>query len=249
MAAVHHSSGSRRPWLSLTLTGLTAGLFAALGPAPEAWIYDRVAIASGDWWRLISGHWVHSDGAHLGWNLGALLALGWIVEVRSRRAVIVGLLAGTFGVNLMLWLGLPGLAAYCGLSGVLNSLLLLALASLWQRTTAAAIVTTGVLSLLKVLSEMSTGALFTHTAWISVPEAHLAGWLAGLIFGVSEIRVRVKTPLIHQAGLEKTFCEVFTLTRNSYAASAHATPGRSARLPVVRDRSVRGASGRRPGPR
>ena len=66
MATVHHSTGGKAPWLSLTLAGLTAGLFAAFGPAPEAWVYDRAAIESGEWWRLISGHWVHSDGAHLG---------------------------------------------------------------------------------------------------------------------------------------------------------------------------------------
>mgnify|MGYP001821827145 CR=1 FL=1 len=231
------------PWLSVTLAGLVVALYAAFGPAPEAWVYDRAAIAGGEWWRLISGHWVHSDGAHLGWNLAGLLALGWTVEMRGRRRLVAGLLAGTFGVDLMLWLGLPGLAAYCGLSGVLNSLLPLALVGLWQRATAPALVATGALSLLKITSEISAGqALFTHTAWASVPEAHLAGWLAGLIFGASEFRVRVKTPLIHQAGLEKTFCEVFTLTRNSYAASAHATPGLSARHSVVRDRSVRGAS-------
>jgi rhomboid family GlyGly-CTERM serine protease len=231
------------PWLSVTLAGLVVALYAAFGPAPEAWVYDRAAIAGGEWWRLISGHWVHSDRAHLVWNLAGLLALGWIVEMRGRRGLLTGLLVGTLGVDLVLWLGLPGLAAYCGLSGVLNSLLPLALAGLWQRATAPALVATGALSLLKITSEISAGqALFTHTAWASVPEAHLAGWLAGLIFGVSEFRVRVKTPFIHQAGLEKTSCEVFTLTRNSYAAAAHATPGRSARRSVVRDRSVRGAS-------
>lgn len=190
MATVHHSTGAKVPWLSLTLAGLIAGLFAAFGPAPEAWVYDRAAIESGEWWRLISGHWVHSDGAHLGWNLAALLVLGWIVEMRGRRGLIAGLLVGTLGVDLMLWLVLPGLTFYCGLSGVLNSLLLLALASLWQGATAPVLVATGGLSLLKVVSEISAGqAMFTQTAWTSVPEAHLAGWLAGLALLVAGLPV------------------------------------------------------------
>lgn len=188
MAVVRQTSTGALPWLSVTLAGLTAGLFAAFGPAPEAWVYDRAAIAGGEWWRLISGHWVHSDGVHLGWNLAAQLVLAWIVEMHSRRGLLAGLLVGTLGVDLMLWLGLPGLAAYCGLSGVLNSLVLLALAGLWQGATAPALVATGTLSLLKIVGEMSAGqALFTQTAWASVPEAHLAGWLAGLILIAARI--------------------------------------------------------------
>ena len=35
------------PWLSVTLAGLVVALYAAFGPAPEAWVYDRAAIAGG----------------------------------------------------------------------------------------------------------------------------------------------------------------------------------------------------------
>ena len=48
--------------------------------------------------------------------------------VDNKWGLIAGLLVGTLGVDLMLWLLLPELTFYCGLSGVLNSLLLLALA-------------------------------------------------------------------------------------------------------------------------
>ncbi len=196
MAAALQTPMAGLPWLSVLLAGLTVGLYATLGPAPEAWIFDRAAIAGGEWWRLISGHWVHSDAAHLGWNLAGLLTLGWIVEMRGRCGLMAGLLVGTLSVDLMLWLALPGLAAYCGLSGLLNSLLLLALAGLWRRTTAPLLVATGTLSLLKIMGEMSAGqALFTQAAWASVPEAHLAGWLAGLILSsVWMIRGRSRWP-------------------------------------------------------
>lgn len=181
MGVIHSSSRRTLPWLSLTLTGLMAALFAALGPAPETWVYDRFAINDAEWWRLFSGHWVHSDGGHLIWNLGAFLVLGWIIEIRNRQGLIVGLLAGTLGVNLMLWLFLPELTHYCGMSGVLNTLLPFALASVWRRENVPILALIGVLSPAKILIEISAGqALLTNSAWESVPQAHLAGWLTGL---------------------------------------------------------------------
>ena len=132
MKTIQPPRGITLPWLSLTLAGLVAALFAAFGPAPTAWVYDRFAIVDGEWWRLLSGHWVHSDGSHLIWNLAALLALGWIIETRSRYALIVGLLGGSIGVDLVLWLWLPEVTRYCGMSGVLNTLWLFALATLWR---------------------------------------------------------------------------------------------------------------------
>jgi len=178
---IHSSNGSTLPWMSLALAGLMAALFAAFGPAPEALVYDRVAINDGEWWRLLTGHWMHSDRGHLIWNVSAFLVLGWITETRNRSALIAALLAGTLGVNLTLWLMLPEITHYCGMSGVLNTLLLFALATLWRSATLPILVVTGVLSFAKILIEISAGqALFTSSTWQSVPQVHLAGWLAGL---------------------------------------------------------------------
>lgn len=177
-------NGTRRnlPWLTIALAGLAAAFYAALGPAPEAWVYDRAAIAGGEWWRLLSGHWLHGDGGHLGWNLAALLLLGTMVERCSRSLLIAGLLFGSLGVDAMLWWVTPGLTHYCGLSGVLNALLLPALAALWRADGNGPLWLIGGLSIGKILVEMTSGnALFTHTLWASVPESHLAGWLAGLL--------------------------------------------------------------------
>jgi len=186
MSGIRQSNGSRLPWLSLGLAGLMVALFAAFGPAPEAWVYDRVAIAQGEWWRLLSGHWMHSDSGHLTWNLGALLALGWIVEAQNRVALLASLLAGTLGVDLMLWLALPELTRYCGISGVLNTVLLFALATLWRHTAAPVLLATGMLSFAKIVVEISSGqALLTSNDWASIPQAHLAGWLIGLVLIVA----------------------------------------------------------------
>ena len=40
--------------------------------------YDRLAIEGGDWWRLITGHFVHLGLSHLALNIAGLL-LVWIL--------------------------------------------------------------------------------------------------------------------------------------------------------------------------
>jgi rhomboid family GlyGly-CTERM serine protease len=170
------------PWMTLLLSGLVAALFAVAGPVPADWVYDREAIAAGQAWRLFSGHLVHSDLEHLAWNLAGLAILGPIVERHlGRKLLLVALLLGSLLVDLALWTGMPWLKHYCGLSGVLNTLLLGALAALWRRS-APLVLLIGAGSLAKILWEMLAGqALLTQTAWASVPVAHLAGWLAGLL--------------------------------------------------------------------
>ncbi len=170
----------RMPWLTWLLAGLSAAVFAALGAAPEHGVYDRFAVAGGEVWRLLSGHWMHGDTGHLAWNLGALLILGGIVETHSRLVLLLGLLVGSLAVDGWLWFLVPGMRQYCGLSGVLNTLLVLALAILWRRGTRGSILGIGGASMLKILLEIAGGgALITQTAWVAVPAAHLAGWLAG----------------------------------------------------------------------
>lgn len=181
MNLARQSTGHFLPWMTLTLAGLMAALFAALGPAPDTWVYDRVAISDGEWWRLLTGHLAHSDTSHLYWNLSAFLLLGWIVETRNRLTLLIGLVSATIAVDAMLWIALPGLFQYCGMSGVLNTLLLFALATLWRRSTALMLAMIGATSFAKIVWELQAGqALVTETAWGSVPLAHLAGWLIGM---------------------------------------------------------------------
>jgi rhomboid family GlyGly-CTERM serine protease len=172
---------AKLPWLTLLLAGSMAVLFAALGPAPSAWVYDRVALGDGELWRLLSAHLVHSDAGHLLWNMAGLAILGAIVESRLGRGwLLAGLLAGCLAVDLTLWSALPGMSRYCGLSGALNALLVPTLVGLRHQTGPGLSWLIGGGSLLKILIELAAGqALFTHTAWASVPLAHLAGWILG----------------------------------------------------------------------
>jgi hypothetical protein len=76
--------GRQRPWLTALAVAVASGLWLSLGPVPEALVFDRSAIAAGEWWRLLSGHWVHSDDRHALWDIAALALVGSLVEGNGR---------------------------------------------------------------------------------------------------------------------------------------------------------------------
>ena len=173
--------GLRPPWFTFLLAVLAIGFYGLAGPAAPAWVFDRSAIADGEWWRLFSGHLVHSDGQHLIWDVSALVVIGWILERYQPVIFTWGLLAGMLAVNAWLWFGMPELERYCGLSGTLHAVLLLLLATLWRTTRQPMVLAMGFLILGKVGLEWWTNqALLTQTAWPSVPIVHFAGLCGGL---------------------------------------------------------------------
>ena len=122
--------GITLPWRTLLLGAGAIVAYLILGAAPEAWVFDRVAIVQGEWWRLITGHWMHSDLMHAVWDIAALLLLGTLFEARLHWRLPLALLVATVGVDAWLWWGDPALQYYCGLSGILNSLLIVGVSSL-----------------------------------------------------------------------------------------------------------------------
>jgi len=203
-------SGIRFPYLSLLLCGATLILFFVApltsdtppkvnpnsGHSDLFWLGVLDAQQPTQIWRWFSAHWLHTDTNHLVWNLGALFLLGSIVEQRSRHLLLATLITGMLSVSAwFLWQS--GSTYYCGWSGALNSLLLVALGSLyWSKdkppvagaTPNQRRLNNGILwlialgALLKNLVEAASGiALVSSTTWQSAPGAHLAGWTAGLL--------------------------------------------------------------------
>jgi rhomboid family GlyGly-CTERM serine protease len=174
--------GITLPWRSFLLGALAVAAYLVLGAAPEAWVFDRVAIAQGEWWRLVTGHWVHSDLAHAAWDIIALLLFGVLFEARLKWRLPLALLIATVGVDMWLWWGEPALDYYCGLSGILNGLLITGLLYLWRDLRHPLILLTAAGAALKIIVEINVGqAIFTHTAWPSVPTVHAVGFLSGLV--------------------------------------------------------------------
>jgi len=170
------------PWLAIIITAIPVFVYLVLGPAPEWLIFDRKAVLQGEVWRLVTGHWVHSDAEHALWDIAALGILSVILDKLSRVLLIISLTLGTFGVDIWIWYINESLAYYCGLSGILNTVFISVIFSLWEKTENSIlwIVFTGAVA--KVLLEIVTGqAVFTQTAWPSVPEVHAVGLLIGIV--------------------------------------------------------------------
>jgi len=177
------------PWRSLALVALAALAYLVFGAAPEGWVFDRAAIGQGEWWRLLTAHWVHTDAAHAGWDIAGLLLLGLFFEPGLQWRLPWVLLCGTAAVDTWLWWGLPDLLYYCGLSGVLNSLMIYGLLHAWRSQRNPLLLAMAALAGLKIILEIDAGqALLTKTAWSSVPTAHAAGFACGLVLASVTLR-------------------------------------------------------------
>ena len=113
-------------WQVPFVVALACVVAAAWGDvARELLRYDRLAIAGGDYWRLLSGHFVHLGYAHLALNLAGLLLVWLLVGRRygSRQWLLVTAISVAVMDGGFWWLD-EGLRWYVGLSGLLHGLLL-----------------------------------------------------------------------------------------------------------------------------
>jgi rhomboid family GlyGly-CTERM serine protease len=146
----------------------------------EALRYDRIALAAGQWWRLLTAHFVHLDLDHAALNsLG--LVLMWALFARDYRprhwlAILVGSIAA---IDAGLWLRDSTVAWYVGSSGVLHGIMAAGtLAHLRRRDLDGWIL--AIFIVVKLAYEQSAGALpFSDSHSGVVVDAHLFGTLGG----------------------------------------------------------------------
>ena len=169
---------NRMPIVTLILCSTAYVLFLLPAPVQSLLYFDIEQLRAGNSIGLISGHWMHTDTEHLWWSLGALAVLGAIIERRSRRMLLWTIVVGSLFVDLLLLSNYSELQRYCGLSGLLNTLLGGALYIYWRETRSPWVLVTGVLCLGKIALELVSGqSIFTDTSWPPFAAAHLAGIL------------------------------------------------------------------------
>jgi rhomboid family GlyGly-CTERM serine protease len=166
--------------------GLLAGCALLLLPVlsgdagREALRYDRIALAAGQWWRLLTAHFVHLDFDHAALNsLG--LVLMWALFARDYRprhwlAILIGSMAA---IDAGLWLRDSTVAWYVGSSGALHGIMAAGtLAHLRRRDLDGWIL--AIFIVVKLAYEQSAGALpFSDSHSGVVVDAHLFGTLGG----------------------------------------------------------------------
>lgn len=155
----------------------------------NSWAYNRHHIANGEYWRLITGHFIHLNNAHLLLNmLGVGLVLVLFDNVLAIWQWLVVLLASALIISVLIYVNLPQVQGYVGLSGVIHGLYVLASMRLLiqpkERNFAIILM---LMVTLKLLTENSgQGTSFTANligGHVLLP-AHLYGALVGLLFGV-----------------------------------------------------------------
>jgi rhomboid family GlyGly-CTERM serine protease len=193
-----HESHERKKLPIAAWVLVTLAVAASLLPGAAGWLqFDRLAIANGELWRLVSAHFVHWSGEHLFWDVLALGMLGWLCEREGPMRFLACLAVSAVAIPAILWFAEPGMATYRGLSGLDSALFAMLAGRIiteasverdWTRLSLAGLVTFGFAA--KVGFELVTGAtLFVDSAaagMTPIPLAHVAGGLVGLLFGVNQ---------------------------------------------------------------
>jgi rhomboid family GlyGly-CTERM serine protease len=109
-------------WLTAAGVAALLAVLALGGPSAVAALrYDRSAVLAGQAWRLVTGHLVHADAAHLAWNLAGLVLVWWLFAGEfTLGGWFLVMLASTAAIDLGFLLLDPGIEWYVGFSGVLH---------------------------------------------------------------------------------------------------------------------------------
>ncbi|MCD5362957.1 rhomboid family intramembrane serine protease [Chromobacterium aquaticum] len=99
------------PWL---LVVVMLPLAAPWGAAALSWRFEPWNAA--EWWRLLSGGWVHADARHACLNSAALALLAWLGRDRAPLLLTLALAAPP-AIAAMQWLW-PAPQAFVGASGL-----------------------------------------------------------------------------------------------------------------------------------
>jgi rhomboid family GlyGly-CTERM serine protease len=149
---------------------------------------DRAAVARGEVWRLLTGHWTHWTVDHLVWDSLGFVVLAVLCETRvSRGRLLLGVAGSALAVSAGVWFlpEIEHIARYRGLSGIDSALFVLLAVSLMRERPLAGLALAAFLG--KSAWEVATGStLFVQTgSFVPVPLAHLVGGAWGLILGIA----------------------------------------------------------------
>lgn len=175
-------------WLFLTITVflfLLAYFGETVNPALQ---YQREAIKSRQWWRLISAHFVHLNINHFLINW-IIFTVAWMLISNEKLKSIEWLITFS-GIALFCSLGLylfsPDVITYVGLSGILHGILLLVLLDNVKKTKWY-FLPLGLLLVKIILEQLPSyddNYMQSYIGAKVITDAHLYGAIAGLLYAV-----------------------------------------------------------------
>lgn len=160
--------------------------------------YLRDQVADGQWWRILSGQFVHNNSSHLFSNMAALLLCRVLLSVvYSERDFTLSLLSCAFLTGVLIHFLLPSYNYYLGVSAALYGVLIAGALAMWRGRPYA-----GVSLFVLVIAKLSLDYLVPDSVVavsdrIGVPvavEAHFVGVFAGVLVGVGEAALGLIRP-------------------------------------------------------
>lgn len=142
--------------------------------------WHRQAISQGQWWRIVSGNFTHTNIAHLAMNLAGLWVISFIFKP-SAKSLLLALSVVSICVGILNLFS--DMTSYVGLSGVLHGLFAyFALLEVLHGRKSSGLLVLGVIA--KVSWEITMGAPQSTSELIQARvavEAHLFGLISGLL--------------------------------------------------------------------
>lgn len=175
------------PWLFPAIALVSVVIQA--GGWRDGLLYDRAAVAGGEWWRLWTGHLVHFGWPHCVADAGLLAILGWLVERPQPALARWSLLVAPAVISVALFYFDPGMTRYGGLSAYNLGVLLYYAGHGWRRNwtdwfwPAVLLIYVGEL-VLEITAGHGTGGgmiQFDDRAIHVATSAHIAGIACGLV--------------------------------------------------------------------
>ena len=150
-------------------------------PVVYEWLrYDRVLFLQGEYWRVVTGQWIHITVMHALLNI----SVGLILYVLSRQLHIEAkfwqsLWVAVCGVAVALVLFLPDVSWYVGMSGFLHGVVIVVLVVFTQQyRMLGGLILLGFAA--KLWYEFYYGAV-SDMGFNVVTEVHLAGAVSGFL--------------------------------------------------------------------
>ena len=174
-------------WLVLAVVSLGSQAF----DWSESWRYDRGLVEQGSVWLLFSAHLVHLNWSHWALNMAGLAIVAFFFSAHgSFKQWLAVVLVSSCVISAGLWLWLPDIQTYVGLSGVLHGLFLFgALREVRYYPVSGYVLLTVLIA--KLIWEFFNGAMpgsENMTGGRVLTEAHLLGAIGGILVWLIDTR-------------------------------------------------------------
>jgi rhomboid family GlyGly-CTERM serine protease len=195
-SAEHIKSAAFLPFFLVVASCTMAYLLPGLS---DLLVYDRRAILSGEFWRLLTGHLVHFSKGHLFFNLLGFVMTGWTVWRLRYPGFWMLCVIASLAISGALLLQ-SDVIFFGGISGIVNAaIVFIAIRGLkkregWMWLSVVVLILTVANSVLEVKTGQPTLGILGDRPFVPVPLSHLVGGLVGAIMGTELWRLPIKLP-------------------------------------------------------